>query len=68
MLDQDACRNDRMAARERATDGSRTIAASAAPHSGPTSAGRLPTRCVIDRPSASGSRLSQCSGTAGAGA
>lgn len=61
-------RNDRIRARERATEGRRAMAVRAAPHSGRTDSGRLPIRWVIDRHRASGSNVSQCSATAAAGA
>lgn len=68
MLDQLDVRNERMRARERAIAPKRNIAVTAAAHSGATASGLLPIRSVIDRQSASGSRLNQCSGTAIAGA
>ncbi len=61
-------RKERIRARERATAPNRTMAVSAAPHSGDTASGRLPTRWVRERQSARGRKVSQCRGTATVGA
>ena len=64
----EAARSWRMPRRVRATAPGRTAAVTAAPHSERMRAGRLPRIAPSERSTASGSRLSQCSGTTAAGA
>jgi hypothetical protein len=68
MLAHEEERKARIRARDRAIAPKRNIAVRAAPHSGSTASGRLPMRWVMDRQRARGRRLSQCNGTAAAGA